>query len=203
MVIVIYRCQGMRRRKERIMRVTREKAAENRARIVAVAARLFAEKGFDAVGVDAIMDGAGLTHGGFYRHFRSKQDLAAEALAHGLAVSAERLDQQGSLADYVGSYLSPSHRDHVADGCLIAALAGDVARQGNSVRDRLTEHLPAALDRLTTCMTDDDPAARRTQAIATLAGMVGALVLARAVSDPALSDEILATAAQVLGQGAP
>ena len=67
------------------MRVTREKAAENREKIVATAARLFREHGFDGVGLDAIMESAGLTHGGFYRHFRSKNDLAAEAVAHGLA----------------------------------------------------------------------------------------------------------------------
>jgi TetR/AcrR family transcriptional repressor of nem operon len=176
------------------MRVTREKAAENRARIVTVAARLFAEKGFDAVGIDAIMEGAGLTHGGFYRHFRSKEDLAAEAMAHGLAISAERMARHGSLATYIGSYLSQAHRDHVADGCLIAALAGDVARQGEAVRDQLTGHLPAAIDRLALRMEDGDPVASRAAAIAALAGMVGALVLSRAVNDPALSDEILATA---------
>ena len=73
------------------MRVTREKAAENRARIVAAAARLFREKGFDGVGVDAIMDEVGLTHGGFYRHFRSKDDLEAEAVECGLVASAEQL----------------------------------------------------------------------------------------------------------------
>jgi TetR/AcrR family transcriptional repressor of nem operon len=72
------------------MRVTREKAAENRERIVAAASRLFREKGFDGVGLDTIMDRAGLTHGGFYRHFASKDALAAEAVARALAVGAAR-----------------------------------------------------------------------------------------------------------------
>ena len=181
------------------MRVTREKAAENRAKIIAIAARLFSENGFDAVGVDAIMDQAGLTHGGFYRHFRSKADLAAAAVAHGLAAGAERQDQARSWRDYVGAYLSRRHRDNPADGCLIAALATDVGRQGDAVRAALTAHLPGALERLAARMDGDDPAARRARAVSSLASLVGALVLARAVNDTALSDEILASVGAALG----
>ncbi len=181
------------------VRVTREKAAENRARIVAKAAQLFREKGFAAVGVDAIMEAAGLTHGGFYRHFRSKEDLAAEAVAHGLAISAERQAGEASLEAYVASYLSPSHRDNPGAGCVIAALAGDMARQGPGIRDRLTAQIPTSLDGLAARIGAEDPVGAREQAIATLAGMVGALVLARAVNDPALSDEILATARKAFG----
>src|SRR5271156_2776507 len=84
-------CQGARERgREGQMRVSREQAAENRQRIVETASRLFREHGFDGVGVDAIMNGAGLTHGGFYGHFRSKDDLAAEAMTRALERSAER-----------------------------------------------------------------------------------------------------------------
>ena len=184
------------------MRVTREKMLENREQIVATAAKLFAEKGFDSVGVDAIMEGVGLTHGGFYRHFRSKDDLAAEALTQGLAASGERLQRHTTLAGYVESYLSPQHRDNPAAGCLIAALAADVARQGDAVRDRMTAHLPNALARLAVLTPGDDPAETRRQAIMALVGMVGALVLARAVNDPALSDEILTTAREALSNGA-
>src|SRR5579875_2486409 len=101
------------------MRVTREKAAENRERIVAAAARLFREKGFDGVGLDAIMEDAGLTHGGFYRHFRSKDDLAAEAVACGLAAAAERHAALPSLSAFVSSYLSRRHRDDCAGGCMV------------------------------------------------------------------------------------
>jgi TetR/AcrR family transcriptional repressor of nem operon len=181
------------------MRVTREKAAENRARIVAKASQLFREKGFDAVGVDAIMDAAGLTHGGFYRHFRSKEDLVAEAVAYGLATGAELQAGHASLETYVSSYLSPRHRDDPGAGCMMAALAADIARQGPGVRDRLTADLPDTLDRLAARIGGEDPAARREQAIATVVGMVGALVLARAVNDRALSDEILAAARKVFG----
>lgn len=93
------------------MRVTREKAAENRERIVLAASRLFRDKGFDGVGVDAIMDAVGLTHGGFYRHFGSKEALAEEAVAQGLAAGAERLAGLSALDRFVAGYLSPAHRE--------------------------------------------------------------------------------------------
>jgi len=181
------------------MRVTREKMAENRERIVAAAARLFREKGFDGVGVDAIMQGVGLTHGGFYRHFRSKGDLAAEAVAYGLATSAERQAALTTLDDLVATYLSPAHRDNRGGGCLMAALGGDVARQGGAVRGKLTAHVRGQLDRLAGWLGGRNAAARRERAIATLAGLVGAMVLARAVDDAALSDEILAAARAAYG----
>ena len=91
------------------MRVTRERAAENRARIVATASRLFREKGFDGVGLDAIMKEAGLTHGGFYGHFTSKEDLAAEAVAHALEQSTGLQSRYTNVADLVANYLSEGH----------------------------------------------------------------------------------------------
>jgi TetR/AcrR family transcriptional repressor of nem operon len=173
--------------------------AENRERIVATAARLFREKGFDGVGVDAIMQDVGLTHGGFYRHFRSKDDLAAEAVAYGLAASAEKQAPLESVDDLVATYLSPAHRDDRGGGCLMAALGGDVARQGIAVRRKLTAHVRGQLDRLAGRLVGGSAKARRQQAIATLAGLVGAMVLARAVDDRALSDEILAAARAAYG----
>ena len=181
------------------MRVTREKAAENRERIVAAAAHLFREKGFDGVGVDAIMEDVGLTHGGFYRHFRSKDDLAAEAVARGLAASAENQSAHASLSDLVAAYLSPAHRDDRSGGCMIAALGSDIARQGTGVRRGLTAYVRAHLDRLAGWIGGRSAAARRRQAITTFSGLVGAMVLARAVDDPGLSDEILAAARAAYG----
>jgi TetR/AcrR family transcriptional regulator, transcriptional repressor for nem operon len=174
------------------MRVTREKAAENRERIVATAARLFRDNGFDGVGIDAIMEAAGLTHGGFYRHFRSKDDLAAEAVTHGLAAGAARHAAVPSLEALVSGYLSPQHRANRNNGCVIAALGSDMARQGKQVRRALTASVRAEIDRLAGWTDGSNAVARRQVAIATLAGMVGALILARAVEDVALSDEILA-----------
>lgn len=173
------------------MRVTREKAAENRDRIIAAAARLFRENGFDGVGLDAIMESAGLTHGGFYRHFRSKTELAAEAVAHGLAVSGSRQAALPSLKALVSGYLSSEHRANRGNGCVIAALGSDMARQDKQVRRALTAHVREQIDRLADWSEGSSAAARRRQAIATLAEIVGALILARAVEDSALSDEIL------------
>jgi TetR/AcrR family transcriptional repressor of nem operon len=184
------------------MRVTREKAEENRERIVAAASRLFREKGFDGVGLDTIMDRAGLTHGGFYRHFASKDALAAEAVARGLAVGAARQDAYPSLTDYVAAYLSPAHRDNPGGGCVMAALGGDIARQNPGARRALTAYVREQLARLARRIGGNGEgrrAAARKQAIATLCGLVGALVLARAVDDPALSDEILAAARAAYG----
>jgi TetR/AcrR family transcriptional regulator, transcriptional repressor for nem operon len=181
------------------MRVSREKAAENRERIVAVAARLFRENGFDGVGIDAIMEAAGLTHGGFYRHFRSKKDLAGEAVAYGLTTSAKRRAVVPSLKTLVSGYLSPEHRANRQNGCVIAALGSDMTRQGKEVRRALTASVRAEIDRLAAWTDGPEAVAGRRHAIAILAGMVGALILARAVEDVALSDEILAAGRIVYG----
>jgi TetR/AcrR family transcriptional repressor of nem operon len=181
------------------MRVTREKAAENRANVVATAARLFREKGFDGVGLDAIMAEAGLTHGGFYRHFGSKEGLAAEAVAHAGAVGEQRLADAATRAEFVARYLSPQHRDDVGGGCMLAALGGEIARQGAGPRQGLTAHVRTQIERLAGWLTGRSTPARRQQAIATLAGIVGALVLSRAVDDAELSEEILAAGRAVYG----
>src|SRR5258708_12715912 len=142
------------------MRVSRDKAAENRERIVDTASRLFGEKGFDSVGVDAIMNGAGLTHGGFYGHFGSKDDLAAEAVARALERSVEKQSRYPNLTDLVSEYLSERHRADRANGCAIAALGADMARQRDGVRRGLTEHVRGQLDRFTRLLRNG-PAARR------------------------------------------
>jgi TetR/AcrR family transcriptional repressor of nem operon len=180
------------------MRVTREKAAENRARIVATASRLFREKGFDGVGLDAIMKEAGLTHGGFYGHFSSKEDLAAEAVVRALEQGAGLQSRHTNVADFVSDYLSESHFADRANGCVLAALGGDVARRGEEVRSAITSYVRTALEQLAS-LCRGTAAARRRRAITTLAGVVGAMTLARAVEDPGLSDEILSTARQVFG----
>ena len=180
------------------MRVTREKAAENRARIVATAARLFRENGFDGVGLDTIMKEAGLTHGGFYGHFSSKEDLAAEAVAGAVEQTAGWQSRYTNVADFVSDYLSESHFADRANGCVLATLGGDVARRGEGVRSGVTSYVRTALEWLA-ALCRGTAAARRRRAITTLAGVVGALTLARAIEDPVLADEILSTARQVFG----
>jgi TetR/AcrR family transcriptional repressor of nem operon len=182
------------------VRVSREKAAENRGRIVDAAARLFRDKGFDGVGVDAIMKGAGLTHGGFYGHFASKEALAAEAVTHALGRSAARQGGIDSLGELVSDYLSERHRADRANGCAVAALGADCARHGSALRKTLTASIRGEFDRLASLLKRGGPAARRRRAIASYAGMVGALTLARAVDDPALAQEILAAAREIFGK---
>jgi TetR/AcrR family transcriptional regulator, transcriptional repressor for nem operon len=188
---------------EEQMRVSREKAAENRERIVEAASRLFREKGFDGAGVDAIMHAAGLTHGGFYGHFGSKDDLAAEAVTRAFGRSAEKQSRYATLSDLVSGYLSERHCADRANGCAIAALGADMARQSEGVRRGLTAYVRAQLDHFTRLLRNGTRASRRRRAIATLAGMVGALTLARALDDPALSKEILDAARDAFGEERP
>jgi len=186
------------------MRVSREQAAENRERIIATAARLFREKGFDGIGVADLMQAAGLTHGGFYGHFASKEDLVAQACARTFARSiaawgrSAGQGRRGALAAIAGSYLSVEHRDHPGHGCLLAALGTDVARQSPSVRRVVTEGLLGLVGLLTRVVPGRSATAKRKRALAMMASLVGALVLARAVDDDTLSEEILrATAASL------
>jgi TetR/AcrR family transcriptional repressor of nem operon len=181
------------------MRVSREQAAENRSKIVDVASRLFRERGFDGVGLDEIMREAGLTHGGFYRHFASKDDLATEALTKALVGGTEKLSRFTDLNGYVAAYLSEIHCADRGDGCGLAALGSDVAREGIGVRRALTDYVAVRLGWIAG-LFGGSAAARRKRAIATLSGLVGALTLARAVDDPALSREILAAARETFGK---
>ena len=180
------------------MRVSREKSAETRERILDVEATLFREKGFDGIGLAEIMQAAGLTHGGFYKHFGSKDDLEAQATGVALARNAadwRRLFEGAAarpLSAFIDEYLSPHHRDDLGKGCAIAALGADVARQGERVRSALTGGLEPFLQLLSNAIPGRSKAVRRRKAIATMAELIGTLILARAVDDPALSDEILA-----------
>jgi len=191
------------------MRITKEEAADNRARVLKAASRLFREKGYDGVGVADLMQAAGLTHGGFYNHFASKEELAAEASAlafeGALASLAARANvaseaaQARAFADYVRSYLAPETRDAPSVRCPMAALGTDAARQGPAVRrvfaDGVKRYLagftalvPGARKRRT-----DSEAARRAESITIFAALVGALTLSRSVAgeDRKLADEIL------------
>jgi TetR/AcrR family transcriptional repressor of nem operon len=180
------------------MRVSREKFAESRERILDAAATLFREKGFDGIGLADIMKGAGLSHGGFYGHFGSKDDLEAQAIAVALASAAaawSRLLEHAPtrpLTALLTEYFSPRHRDDPGKGCPLAALGGDVARRGERVRSEFTAGLKPILELLSNVVPGRSKAARRRKAIATISEMIGALILTRAVDDPALSDEILA-----------
>jgi TetR/AcrR family transcriptional repressor of nem operon len=179
------------------MRVSKEQAAQNRERIVEVAAKLFRERGFDGIGVADLMKSAGLTHGGFYGHFASKEDLMAQASARALEDSLTTLHQvaerggDNSLSAVASAYLSPAHRDRPGDGCALAALGAEATRHGSPVRSAFTRGVRSALDLLTPLMPGTSKRTRRERALATYASMIGALVLARAVDDPVFSEEVL------------
>ena len=185
------------------MRVTRAQADAHRERILEVAGTLFRERGFDGIGVADIMKRAGLTHGGFYGHFESKDDLAAEITTRVLGREGwlERLTGRPdpSVTDVVRTYLSPRHRDDAGHGCLFAAVGSDVVRQPRPIRRAFTEGLRLRMEALRQVIPGRSAATRRQKAIATMAGLVGALILSRAVDDPKLSDEILEATSASLG----
>jgi TetR/AcrR family transcriptional regulator, transcriptional repressor for nem operon len=179
------------------MRVTREQAAANRERIIETAGELFRSKGFSGIGVADIMQAADLTHGGFYGHFASKDDLIAQASRRSM-LRTER-NWRKAVAEAGGDafstlltrYLSPRHRDDPGHGCAFAALSGDAARCGKPVREAFAEGLEPLIDILSGLVGGRTKAARRRKAIAALSELIGALMLSRAVGDAELSDEIL------------
>jgi TetR/AcrR family transcriptional repressor of nem operon len=171
--------------------------AEHRRRILDAAGRLFRERGFDAVTVAEVMRAAGLTHGGFYGHFRSKAHLIAETLAN-----IRPLHPKGStLADYAAGYLTPTHRDERAGGCSFAALAGDTIRQAPEARAAMTGRLRRQIDRLTALAPGETDAERRRAAIAAWSAMMGALVLSRICDDPDLAGEFLSDTCDWVARG--
>ncbi|MEV0903082.1 TetR family transcriptional regulator [Actinoplanes sp. NPDC049802] len=179
-------------------RVSQAQAAENRERIVATAARLFRERGIAGVSVADVMGEAGLTHGGFYKHFASKDALVAEAVARAFADQAAAsgaTGEPGGRAAFLDGYLSPTHRDDPGAGCPTAGFGGDVARSGggDAARYAYAKGVEGFARRLG---SDGEPD------LAALSTMVGALILARATAGTALSDRILAAARESLGSRA-
>jgi TetR/AcrR family transcriptional repressor of nem operon len=195
-------------------RVSREQTDRNRIAIEAASSRLFREQGLHQVSVAELMGAAGLTHGGFYGHFESKDALAAAACGTGIAQSAKRwqrmLAENGSLpeahASLVEHYLGARHRDHPGQGCTVAALAADVARETpeKPVRAVYLEGARALLARLYQVNEESDEGARRQASLVEMATLVGALTIARATVGDTLSEDILnACRAALLAGGNP
>jgi TetR/AcrR family transcriptional repressor of nem operon len=170
------------------MKVSREQVAENRRKILDAASRMFRERGFASVSVAEVMEAAGLTHGGFYGHFKSKDELIAHALSHAFEHAVPSTDD---LTRFVASYVSSQHCSDLAGGCPVAALAAETTRQGPEARAAMTAGLRQQLDYWTDNASGKTAAERRRVAIGTSAAMLGAVVLARLSDDPRLADEIL------------
>ncbi|HRQ81015.1 MAG TPA: TetR/AcrR family transcriptional regulator, partial [Azospirillaceae bacterium] len=177
------------------MRATKEEAAKTRARIVKTAGRIFRDKGFAGAGVEEVMAAAGLTRGGFYRHFPSKDALAAEACAAVIRRTGEEWRKAAGEAGpaaygaLLARYLTTAHRDQPELGCIFAALGADAGRRADPV---LTQVFADGLDSLTAVLADviPDADAKRAKALTVLAALVGALVLARASAGQPISDEV-------------
>lgn len=175
------------------MRITKEKKQENHDRIVGIASELFRERGFDGVGVAELMEHAGLTHGGFYNHFRSKEDLITEATEKSFGETVERYAGRDALAS-VDLYLSRAHRDAPGQGCPAAALSCEAARQPTETRSAFAAGIENLIGGLKHDMARNgsSEASARAQAISVLAQAIGAVILSRVCpDDSALADEIL------------
>ena len=171
------------------MRVSREQMAANRSRILDEAARLFRAHGFEGVTIADVMKAAGQTHGGFYGHFSSKDDLIAATVAHALPTDVAAPDD---VEAWIDDYLAPAHRDAPASGCPTAGLAGLMNDQTPAAKTAMARGIDAQITRLAREIPGGDDQERRRAAVGQWSAMVGALVMARAIGDGPLSDEILA-----------
>jgi TetR/AcrR family transcriptional repressor of nem operon len=176
------------------MRYEKGRKAATRERILEVASRRFRDEGIAAAGLAKVMSDAGLTNGAFYAHFASKEDLVREILEQEIedqrtvmaAAAAE-----GGLERIFREYLTAAHRDHRSDGCPSAALLDEIARRPAATRDAYTRRLLGVIDLVAEYLDPVDPGRARADALVIFGTLVGSLQLARAITDPALSAEVL------------
>jgi len=183
---------------------SRAEKAKTHKRIVSIASKKFREEGLAGVGIADLMKEAGLTVGGFYKHFDSRDDLVAEAISSAFGGWKRRVDAAASggppvsLANLIDDYLNPAHRDHPGTGCAFSALAPEIARSDKRTRALTTEQVRNDIQLIAALIPGRDVHAVRSQAILTFSALVGAMSLARTVSDEALSREILKSVAELL-----
>ena len=180
------------------MRKSRKETAETRQRIVEAASGEFRRNGIEKTGLSELMAAAGLTHGGFYKHFGSKEQAVAESIAFGIESMIESWRRTMAsappnlaLQTAVAEYLSTNHRDDAATGCPFAALASEMVRSENSVREVATSKFLKMIDLIASQLSGMSRAAARKEALWMFSAMVGAVVMARVVTDPEISDTIL------------
>ena len=194
------------------MRHSKAEKAKTHKHIVAIASKRFREDGRTGVGIADLMREAGLTVGGFYKHFKSRDDLVAESVGSALGFWKRRVDAAASggppvtYESLVDDYLSKTHRNHPGTGCPVGALAGDIARSDKRTRAVVTRQIRENIELLATLIRDTnqkdqgekDTSTLRSQAVLAYCALVGAMAVARAVSDEQLSRETLKTVAQLL-----
>jgi len=178
------------------MRFEKGHKAATRQKIIETAAARFRKDGIAATGIAGLMADAGLTHGGFYAHFGSKEELVREAMEAAALGSRARLERASgaspSLEAYIRSYLRPAHRDAPEQGCFVAALGAELARHEPETRAAVSEKIEVLLARIAERLPADQSAEiRRGTAIGIFGVMSGTLQLARAVADETLSNQIL------------
>lgn len=173
------------------MKISKEQVAENRKLILDAAACMFRERGFEGVTVAEVMKAAGLTHGAFYGHFTSKDDLLAQAFAHTLAPYSGPDAPAIDFAAFADGYLSTTHRDNPGSGCLFSTLAQEATRASDAARATMTESARSQIENFSHAMAGETDVARRQAAVGNWAAMIGAVTLSRVLNDPALSDQIL------------
>jgi TetR/AcrR family transcriptional repressor of nem operon len=189
------------------MRVSRIQAAENRETVINVASRLFRERGFDGIGLKDLMEGAGLTQGGFYKQFASKEDLAVQASKRALESASHRWSDAAAqnpddpLGAVIAFYLSAAHREEKMDGCPIVALGSDAARQGPDVKAAFEAGIKAHLEVIGRFIAVTEGEESSGEAMAILTTMVGAVTLSRVVNDPDLAQAFLDAAVKQVREG--
>ena len=193
--------------REQIVRRSKEEAAETRRTIVKTAASRFRKHGIAETGLADLMGAAGLTHGGFYRHFDSKDRLVAEAATAAFASASDDIEETASkarrgkvLRAVADRYLRSEHRSNVAHGCPLAALGGELARSDRATRAAATDGIRKMLNSIVGHLDGLSPREAQRKAIAALAAMVGALTMARIVTDPNLSASILDAVKEEIGE---
>jgi TetR/AcrR family transcriptional regulator, transcriptional repressor for nem operon len=188
------------------VKVSKETVEQNRERVIATAARLFRERGIDGIGLVDLMRAAGLTPGGFYRQFKSKDDLIVQAVKRAYKDMSEDIAGRIAASDdpletLVRYYVSDYHRDNPGQGCGLAAMATDAARHDDpALRECFGSIVSNYIALLTKVLPGGSAKTKRSTAITALAEMIGSVVLSRVVSDPALSGEIIDTVSNDLVQ---
>jgi TetR/AcrR family transcriptional regulator, transcriptional repressor for nem operon len=187
------------------MKKSKAETAETRRRIIEIASQQFKAKGITATGVAEIMAAAGLTHGGFYRHFDSKEQLIAEACANSMDQMVDSVVDaaeggRDSLLTHLEHFLSTERRDNVLSGCPLVAMGSEIVRADGDARRAATKGFESVIGVIAESSELDDETVARDDALFIMSSVIGAIMMARIVDDPALSDRILEIAKDRLPQ---